>query len=857
MSTFVLSLSDARATLEHAGGKGMSLAKLARAGLTVPDGFHITTEAYRQFIAANALQSKILETLRGVDSSSPVSLETASIAIAGLFAQGKIPLEITQAISEAYRALENSPAGIKNRLSVAVRSSATAEDLPESSFAGQQETFLNVCGVEAVLEAVRKCWASLWTARAIAYRARQGLSPDSVALAVVVQELVPAEGSGVMFTANPINGRRNEIMITAAWGLGEALVSGLVTPDTLVVDKSTGKMIRRDIAVKQIMTGRVDSGTRQVPVPDRLKKKPVLGRAQAGELAALGARIEKLYEAPMDIEWTRADGKFAIVQARPITALPEAPLEWPLPHPKAVLARGSFAEFVPEPVSPLFATLAVPIAREKSLELMSSIGMADKDSYLFSVINNYVYVGFIFTPRMIWAMTKATVVLFGPVIKNARLNATAARDKFLSLIQKWQSRDLEGMAPSELLAGVRQLFTETAIFYTMVQSGPIPASLTSEMAFAGFYTKLVKRKGEPDASKFLFGTENYAMRAEKALFDLAVWAREQPELADYLDHTPAEEICTALQTSPSPASGFGKFAARFEAYLCEFGHAIYDLDFSKPVPAEDPAPLLETLKVYLDGKNNPYERQRSALDLREEAAGRISKRLDPLRRKYFLKLLKWAQETAPLREDTIADLGLGHPQIRRMLGELGRRLTAGGAITCADDVYWLEAREVDDLAARLEKGEELKCSTAEVETRKARWQAMRHILPPSTLPKINWMKIFFPDNDQAGATIKGFGASAGKVTARACVMLGPEDFSKMQPGDVIVAGITTPAWTPLFARAAAIVTDIGGPLSHSSIVAREYGIPAVLATGVGTRRIQDGQTITVDGSAGTVSLLPA
>jgi pyruvate,water dikinase len=352
----------------------------------------------------------------------------------------------------------------------------------------------------------------------------------------------------------------------------------------------------------------------------------------------------------------------------------------------------------------------------------------------------------------------------------------------------------------------------------------------------------------------VFGSENHALRSEKALFDLAMWVKEQPELADYLTCTPAEEFCAALQQEPKPVPALAEFSTRFDRYLREFGHAIYDLDFAKPTPADAPEALVETLKVYLAGKNNPYERQQAALERREQAAERIIRRLDPLRRKYFIKLLKEAQNTAPLREDSIADMGLGHPQIRRMLGELGKRLAAGGAIACAEDVYWLEAQEADTLAILLEQGEPLKNFNADIENRKAKWEAMRHIIPPTTLPKVSWMTRFFPSNEGAGNTIKGFAASTGKVTARACVMLGPEDFDKMQPGDVIVAGITTPAWTPLFARASAIVTDIGGPLSHSSIVAREYGIPAVLATGVATRRVKDGQMITVDGGAGIVSL---
>ncbi len=851
MSTFVISLSDFQATLENVGGKGMSLAKLTCAGLPVPDGFHITTEAYRQFVGANDLQPHIVNALKNVDIADPAALEAASKTIGRFFAEGRIPAEVAQAISDGYARLNNQSSKIDNQKSVAVRSSATTEDLPEASFAGQQETYLNICGVDALLEAVKKCWASLWTARAIAYRIKNNIDQNTVALAAVVQELVYADAAGVMFTANPVSGRRDEVIITATWGLGEAIVSGAVTPDTLTVAKSTGRVVHRETAEKQVMTVRTESGTSEAPVPDSQKKKPVLSNRQAAVLAKIGIDIEKLYEMPMDIEWTLVDGEFAIVQARPITALPEAPLEWPLPVPKAVLARGSFAEFVPEPVSPLFATLAVPIAREATVNLMSEFGVTGENSYLFTVLNDYVYVGFVFTPKLTWQMIKASFQLLGPIMKTTAQRAVTARARFLATAQTWQARDLVALAPSELLAGVREIFTETALYYNMAQSGTIPTSMISEVTFGAFYNLLVKRKSDPKAEAFVFGTENHALRAEKALFDLAVWIKEKPELLNYLTHTSAEKVCEALRAS-SPV--IGEFAARFGAYLGKYGHAIYDLDFAKPTPADAPEALVETLKVYLAGKNNPYERQRAALNLREKAADAISKRLDPLRRKYFLKLLKWAQETAPLREDSIADLGLGHPQIRHMLSELGRRLVIGGAIACAEDTYWLEAQEVDELAALLEKGERLKYFAPDVESRKNKWEAMRRITPPTTLPKIGWMSKFFADNEQTGNKIKGFGASAGKVTARACVMLGPEDFGKMQPGDAIVAGITTPAWTPLFTRAAAIVTDIGGPLSHSSIVAREYGIPAVLATGVGTRRIRDGQTITVDGGAGIVEL---
>ena len=207
---------------------------------------------------------------------------------------------------------------------MAVRSSATAEDLPEASFAGQLETYLNVRGREAVLDAVQRCWASLWTGRAIGYRQRQGIRPEDVSIAVVVQRLVPAQAAGVAFTANPVTGARGEMMINAAWGLGEAVVSGQVTPDTFVVNKQTGTIASQEIAGKEVMTVRLESGTREEPVPPDKRRQAALEPAQAAELARLGVRIEQLYGQPMDIEWAMCDGRIFIVQARPITALPES-----------------------------------------------------------------------------------------------------------------------------------------------------------------------------------------------------------------------------------------------------------------------------------------------------------------------------------------------------------------------------------------------------------------------------------------------------------------------------------------------------------------------------------------------------
>jgi rifampicin phosphotransferase len=852
MSTLILPLSDLEATLEAVGGKGMSLAKLSRAGLPVPGGFHVTTDAYRRFVADNGLQPLILAALKGANAAQPASLDAVSQEISKLFAAASIPVEITTAISAAYAKM--------NDAAVAVRSSATAEDLPDASFAGQQDTYLNIHGEAAVLDAIKRCWASLWTGRAIGYRLKNRIDQKSVALAVVVQELVPADAAGVMFTANPLNGRRDQAVINAAWGLGEAIVSGTVTPDTITIDKHTKHIVQQQIAEKMVMTVRTPDGTQERPVPGNLKKKPVLSQAQAAKLAKLGAQVEDLYGRPMDIEWALSDGEFALVQARPITSLPEPPLDWTSPNPKAFLARMSFAEFVPDPISPLFATLALPIARDASLEMMGEyLKTNDPNAYLFTVVNDYVYIGMVLDLKMILAMlSQLRNGVLQQMLTTSQERWTAMSEKYRAVVKKWQKKDLTACSSTELLEAAKEIFGNTAEYYTVAQSGPIPGASGSELSFSRFYKSLVKRKSDPEASIFMLGFDNLPLRAEKSLFDLAQWLKTQPELAKELMQTPAKEIGARLlvqspQGDPSPA--WKEFSSRFNTHLAAFGHTLYDLDFAKPVPADDPAPLLETIKTYLDGKgSDPYARQRAAVEQREQAAQMISKRLDPLRRKWFQKLLAWAQDCAPKREDCISELGWGYPILHKVFTELGSRLSRGGAIIDSEDIYWLEAQELEALVAALERGETLSSYATPVEQRKAMWQRAHNATPPMVLPEKSFIGKLMVHESKAGDTLKGVGASSGKVTAPACVLRDPKDFGQMHPGDVIVAVTTTPAWTPLFAMASGVVAEIGGPLSHSSIVAREYGIPAVLGVIAATRRIHSGQLITVDGTAGKVFL---
>jgi pyruvate,water dikinase len=311
------------------------------------------------------------------------------------------------------------------------------------------------------------------------------------------------------------------------------------------------------------------------------------------------------------------------------------------------------------------------------------------------------------------------------------------------------------------------------------------------------------------------------------------------------------------------AGEWGEWRRRFQEHLSIYGHFTFDLDFSKAVAADDPAPLLETCRMYLLGKaGSPYDRVKALADRRERAAAAMLKRLHSPLRSIFRRQMQSAQKYAPLREDGLSDLGLGYPLLRRMLRELGHRLMKADVLEQPDDVFWLTEQEAKEAAGVLDRGSSPASMRATVLDRREVWKAEQRLSPPVVLPVgSKYMGMDVEKLTSGGLTedvnvIKGFGSSQGKVTAPACVLLGPQDFDQMHPGDVLVAPLTTPAWTPLFALASAIVTDIGGPLSHSSIVAREYGIPAVLGTGVATRCLRSGETVTVDGGAGTVTCKP-
>jgi len=884
MPDLVRQLAELRAAdLPAVGGKAANLGELIRGGAPVPPGFVVTTSAYD--LATTAVRDELLA-LAAVDDH-----DVASERIRALVTASPIPAEIEQAVRTAYRDVEGA---------VAVRSSATAEDLAEASFAGQQDTYLNIIGADAVLDAVRECWASLWTARAIDYRDQQGIPADEVSLAVVVQRLVDARAAGVMFTADPGTGRRDVTLVSAAWGLGEAVVSGQVSTDDLTV--IDGAVTERHTADKEHRTVRLDfarragedgarraegdgarrvegdgarrageDGVELVPVPEDLRRAEVLTDAQAVELARLGRTVADRFGRPQDLEWVLdTEGAFWLVQSRPITALPEPagpmPTDWSVPHPWSMYVRVSIVEQMPDPLSPLFADLAaeaVPTGLARMFRSYLGVDVVRPGDIEFPTINGYAYYSYAvgFWARCISLLRHVPKIMAAGETSGPQRWDRVAHPQYVATVAEARERDLTAASAYELLELARALLTSGCEYYSTVQA-VIPPVAMAETSFTGFYTRVCRRFLGPDAPApevFLLGGDSAPIRAEQSLYDLATWTRQDDVLTAVLlagDDRMPDVVEVPDGVSPARWAGF---CQRFADHLEQYGHAVFNLDFIQPVAADHPGPVLDALRFYLRGAGqNPQVRQRRLRQEAEAARAEVMARLPRALRRRFGRLLDKAISLAPYREDALADVGLAWPLLRRALLVLGERLVDAGALAEPGQVFWLTEAEVIALARKIDAGEQLADASAPIAGRRETWRGQALATPPGILPLRSVWRVWdrwmpTTGREQTGPELRGTAASGGRVTARARVLHGPEDFADLQPGEVLVAAITTPAWTPLFAMASAVVTDVGGPLSHSSIVAREYGIPAVLGTSVATSRIHTGELIAVDGRAGTVS----
>lgn len=877
--TYTVPFANLNKNSPTAGGKGANLGEMTNAGFPIPAGFVLATAAYDAFVNEYKLQAQIVELAHTVSTDDPQSSEMASAKIQALFAQHEIADELAAEITTAYNQLTQN-----GNTAVAVRSSATAEDLPDASFAGQQDTFLNIQNEAALLDAVKKCWASLWTARAIAYRLHQGIDPNAVSLAVVVQQLIPADCAGILFTANPMNGKRDELVLNATWGLGEAIVGGQVTPDTAVLNKSTFAILSHEVATKTIMTVRTETGTEEKPVPAEKQNEAVLAAETAVSLAKLGTQIEAHYGMPMDIEWAIADGEISILQARPITSLPDPqpePLQnvvWEPAIPNTVWMRRQIVEHMPEPLSPLFEDLYLNKGMDESIggliQTMADMGGGRLDWHamlplgLATTINGYAYTAgsFNMTGENLFAILK----IYTHIQKFFTIPAFnwdgVALPSYQATIAHWRDLDLTQATDETLLIGIAEMATADSAYWWGSALNLGLSRLLDPLFDLFLRTPMIRYAlphPRPVGATFLRGFESKALDAQADMEALADMIRDSAEVRELVINTETKQLIRALTQNPNAQS----VLAGLQQYLDTYGHQIYNLDFVDPTQNEDPTPILLSLRALV--QNPPAQdvrtRQARMAVERDELVASTRRKLNPVSLWLFDLLWKWTKKYAPYREDVMFYMGAAWPTLRRVAHELGQRLTNYGAIAHPDDIYYLNSQEISAVIAAHANGQAVTDYAQQAQEQRTLREARKLLTPLPTVPERGELKfgpikmsMFNPtptDAGNGGPVLEGYAVSIGRVTAPASVIHSVEDFDQMQPGTILVCTTTTPAWTPLFSQAVGLVTDVGGALAHGSIVAREYGIPAVMGTGVATERIKSGTMLAVDGNAGTVTLL--
>jgi rifampicin phosphotransferase len=837
-----------QAALADAGGKGANLGELINAGLPVPPGFVVTASAYQALLDINGLGERIARRLRELAPHEPEAIAAASRDISGWVAAAPVPDSIRSDVIHAYTALSEqmpAPGAGEPGLPVAVRSSATAEDLPSASFAGQQETFLYIRGAAMVMEHVQKCWASLWTPQAISYRASMGFEHLDVALAVVVQAMVDAEVAGVMFTANPVSGARDEILISASYGLGEAVVSGAVTPDTFIVD-ADGAVRERTLGAKQSRVVPDVCGTRTEPVPPAERARYSLADRDLAGLARLARRVQAHYGAPQDTEWALSGGALYLLQARPITTLAKEPAPTVIepdaaPINQKVSGLKQLVEYWPEPPTPL----DVSFLREASTgmnALYELFGMrpapelpqpVERDDGRMAVrISNPRL-----SPAILWQLPGRLLFTRGDPLDRWQV----VKAEMEQAQARWQAAETANPDAPALARLVEQ---------EMRDFGQLLGQRFGAVFFSGIkYFLLVKLW-----ARLTGGKAGAAQREDRLMRAVPFRTALQNQ---------------AMARLAQVAAAHGKNSPEFQAALADFmaewgtrparGMASVP---STPSWREDPAQVLGLVDALLSDPDalTPEEALRRQEADYQAARAQVERGLWAPLRGLYRKSLARARSGVVAREDSLFRMEALTDAIRRTALHLGQLMARDGVLAEPEDVFFLLASELEPVAAG-------RLAVADLVRR--RKQAYARVVAAHQRGQ-HWLVATGSVSEQAvrgkparanaapagdGHTLRGQAASGGQVRGPVCVIHGPHEFSKMRKGAVLVAPFTAPVWTPLFRLASAVITEIGSPVSHAAIVAREYGIPAVVAAPNATSTLHDGQMVEVDGTRGVVTVL--
>jgi len=874
--------------LAVAGGKAANLGELVRAGFPVPAGFCITTAAY-DLVAADAGLEPTLAALAETRPEDTARLAELATEARSYLSDAGVPDALGQAIAEAYGELADGGAPVP----VAVRSSATAEDLPQASFAGQQDTYLNVVGVESVLDAVRRCWASLWTERAVSYRATNGIDPHGVRLAVVVQRMVDASVAGVLFTANPVTGKRRQAVIDASPGLGEAVVSGMVNPDHFIANTATGEIVERRLGDKRvaIMAGS-GGGTERVERAAG-EDRASLSNGQVLALAKLGARVEEHYGVPQDTEWAiDGDGGIWLLQARPITTLFPLPANAPIDDEDLrVYFSFSVAQGVYRPLTPMgiqafrlitsaLATLAghppdnpyrgaafftesagrifadiTPVLRSRQGRGIFERAMRHLEARTGPIIRHLAA-----DPRLAPVQTPIPPVLRAVLsvlvrgriplrVVEALARPEKARTRATRVVAQFRAA---GEVPPDAGAAERLSAAERLLL-----SGPpdvlpnVPPVFAAGLAANALAGKLLGDLATEDERRVAMRALPHNPTTE---MDLALWAlvreaRADPDIVEILRENLPERLAEDYRRGSLPP----KLQTSLADFLRLYGHrGVAEIDLGLPRWSEDPTYLFGVLANYArldDPQAAPDVRFGRATREAEEMVDELTRRAvreGRLRGALVRFLLIRARELSGLREMPKFCIVLLMARARELLWTVGEELAGAGRLQSAGDIFFLSVPEAWAALA----GEDLRPLVHERRAVYEHEVGRRHV--PRLLLSDGTEPAAAAQGTSTEGVLHGTPASGGMVTQKARVILDPAGAS-LEPGEILVAPSTDPGWTPLFLTAGGLVMEMGGPMSHGAIVAREYGIPAVVGVPDATELIETGRRITVDGSTGEVT----
>ena len=836
------------------GGKGAGLARLIAEGFRVPPGFVVTTAAFRT--STRMLEHRIEELLGG--PGSPEADAEASHRIQRLFTDSTMPCEIAAEVVATYERLGGPD------VPVAVRSSSVAEDTEAASFAGQQDTYLWIRGADELLDHVMRCWASLFTPRAIAYRRRFGVPLGDMAMAVVVQEMVPAQCAGVMMTLEPTTGSGDEVYIESAYGLGETVVRGEVSPDCFIVDKRTGR-IRSKFIGSKAEAYRFDetSGVVQrVHVAGEEADEPTLSDGEILHLAGLAARAQQRFGGHLELEWAvgprpGADREIFLLQCRPETVWskrsrsdipPPAVVVDPLMDtsaPNLHWSRSNVGEAVPGVLTPLNWSIWGGVGERSVRDSAHDIGALSK--------------------------------------REARI-PDDPDDRVVRVFHGRYTANVEFIARlGDRLPGVTAQDIVTSIL------GGVPATMTFSPTRRR-YPIVAWKAGR------IFLT--YPRRASRLAHDYDLWWRQSVDAATQLDRSDALrllheavrriEAALTLQTTgllvviqpvyellariaaragtgdvaELSGSGHSEIAVIADTWRVSRGtltigdfkrkhgfHGPLEGEIASRVWRQDETPLRRMIEHYANkpDSENPAHAEGERARRRDQSTRKVLAAF-PVRRRLLVRLaLRLGRTRMPLRGLVKRSFLQALDVARAAACRLGELLVAEGVLDAADDVFFLALEELATLPTS-----ELKARIAQ---RRRYWHQHQSLVVPGEWTGIPEVRRRDTEKRHSGS-LAGVGVSPGVIEGRARVLMEP-DFMEVEPGEILVAPHTDPSWSSVMFISSALVVDIGGALSHTAVVARELGIPCVVNTRSGTRDIKTGDLIRVDGSTGTVDVIAA